>query len=377
MIYLRVTTKTNHPRYKNRQYATIRRFSDFLGLHEILVGKYLRKGRIVPPAPEKNIIGTTKVKMSSPSSQTESNTGVNTDFLENRRSALERYLNRTAQHPVLSIDTDFMNFLMSDQELPRAVNTAALSGAGVLRLFNKFGETVNKITYKMDETDPWFEDKINDIENIDLCMQKLHGALKSLVLQRRELAALTGSVAKSAAMLSPIEDNTGLSRALSQLTDVEEKVELLRSEQANSDHSILSETVKDYIGLLGANKDVFHERVKVFQNWQFSQSQLTKRRENKAKLELAERKDKLDQAENEVEEWEGKVQRNQKEFDDISTEIKKEVERFDATRKKDFKATIIRYLEDQMAHQQQVCYFVFYFKQSMLKHRNSLSCYFS
>lgn len=41
-----------------------------------------------------------------------------------------------------------------DIELPKATNTSALSSAGVMRLFNKVGETVNKITYKMDETDP-------------------------------------------------------------------------------------------------------------------------------------------------------------------------------------------------------------------------------
>jgi sorting nexin-1/2 len=39
-------------------------------------------------------------------------------------------------------------------ELPKATNTSALSGAGVMRLFKKVGETVNKITYKMDESDP-------------------------------------------------------------------------------------------------------------------------------------------------------------------------------------------------------------------------------
>lgn len=44
--------------------------------------------------------------------------------------------------------------LFLKKELPRAVNTAALSGAAVVRLFNKVGETVNKITYKMDENDP-------------------------------------------------------------------------------------------------------------------------------------------------------------------------------------------------------------------------------
>uniref|UniRef100_T1GKK3 Sorting nexin/Vps5-like C-terminal domain-containing protein n=1 Tax=Megaselia scalaris TaxID=36166 RepID=T1GKK3_MEGSC len=151
-----------------------------------------------------------------------------------------------------------------------------------MRLFNKVGETVNKITYKMDENDPWFDEKISEVENLDVALQKLHSALKSLVSNRKELSTLTGQVAKSAAMLSTCEDHTSLSRALSGLADVEEKIELLRSEQANSDFFILSETIKDYIGLFGAIKAVFHERVKVFQNWQHAQLQLTKRRENKA-----------------------------------------------------------------------------------------------
>lgn len=133
----------------------MRRFSDFLGLHDILVEKYLRSGRIIPPAPQKNIIGTTKVKMSSSSqSQTEPGVGIGMEWVENRRAALERFLSRTAQHPVLCVDPEFVNFLQSDEELPRSVNTATLSGAGVMRLFNKVGETVNKITYKMDENDP-------------------------------------------------------------------------------------------------------------------------------------------------------------------------------------------------------------------------------
>lgn len=348
----KVSTKTNISKFKQRQFFTMRRFSDFLGLHGLLVSKYLRLGRIVPPAPEKNIIGTTKVKMGSQPAS-DPGTGVNLEWVENRRASLERFLNRVAQHPFLCQDGDFVNFLESDQELPRAVNTAALSGAGVMRLFNKVGETVNKITYKMDETDPWFNDKITEVETIDAHMQKLHSAIKALVMHRRELATLTGGVAKSAALLSTCEEHTGLSQALSQLADVEEKVELLRSEQANSDLYILSETIKDYIGLFGAIKDVFHERVKVFQNWQHAQMQLTKKRENKAKLELQERRDKLDTAQKEVEEWEAKVQRCQKEFDNISSEIKKEMERFELTRARDFKSTIIKYLEDQMAHQQQ------------------------
>lgn len=82
--------------------------------------------------------------------------------------------------------------------------------------------------------------------------------------------------------------------------------------------------------------------------------QLTKRRENKAKLEIANRTDKIDAAQKEIVEWESKVQRCQQEFDEISQEIKKEMERFEVKRVRDFKSIIIKYLEDQMAHQQQV-----------------------
>lgn len=45
-------------------------------------------------------------------------------------------------------------FVFTEMDLPRATNTSALSGAGMMRLFNKVGETVNKITYKMEENDP-------------------------------------------------------------------------------------------------------------------------------------------------------------------------------------------------------------------------------
>lgn len=109
----------------------------------------------------------------------------------------------------------------------------------------------------------WFDEKITEVENLDATLQKLHTSLKLLVTTRKELAALTGLVAKSAAMLSTCEEHTGLSRALSNLADVEEKIEILRSEQANSDFFILAEFVKDYLGLFGAIKCVFHERVKV------------------------------------------------------------------------------------------------------------------
>ena len=64
----------------------------------------------------------------------------------------------------------------------------------------------------------------------------------------------TGTFAKSAAMLGTAEEHTALSRALSQLAEVEEKVDILHLDQADSDFFVLAELVKDYISLVGAIK---------------------------------------------------------------------------------------------------------------------------
>ena len=56
-VAYRVETKTNMSIFRSRSFSVVRRFSDFLGLHDKLTEKYLRSGRIIPPAPEKSVIG--------------------------------------------------------------------------------------------------------------------------------------------------------------------------------------------------------------------------------------------------------------------------------------------------------------------------------
>ena len=52
--------QTTVPQFRRSETSVYRRFSDFLGLHDKLVDKYMTQGRIVPPAPEKSVIGKTK-----------------------------------------------------------------------------------------------------------------------------------------------------------------------------------------------------------------------------------------------------------------------------------------------------------------------------
>jgi len=345
----KVATKTNLSFFKSKNFYVMRRFSDFLGLHDKLAEKHTHLGRIVPPAPEKSVVGMTKIKMSKESDQSAS-----LEFVEKRRHSLERFLNRTAAHPILRLDPDFREFIELDGELPRATNTSALSSAGVLRLFNRMGDTVSKITYKMDETDPWFEEKQQQVENLDQQLRKLHNSVETLVAFRRELALSTSTFAKSSAMLSNCEEHTSLSRALSQLADVEDRADQIHQEQSNQDFYVLAELLKDYISLISAVKDVFHQRVKVYQTWQHAVQMLNKKREQKAKLELMGKTDKVPGAREEVVEWESKVERGQEEFESISKMIHKEMERFEYTRVRDFKNTIVKYMESLMNTQQQL-----------------------
>lgn len=343
----KVITKTNLSYFKKNNPEVNRRFSDFLGLREKLCEKYLQNGRIIPPCPDKSVIGMTKVKMSK---EDESTTQF--EFVEKRRAALERYLNRTASHPNLRVDPDFREFLELDAELPKASQTSTLSGKSVLKAISKLGDKVSQYATKMEETDSWFEDKTNIIENLDIQLRKLLLATDAMVEFRKGLSGQTYQLSKSLRLLGSAEDNTKLAAALQQLADVEEKVEKVHEQQAKDDFFLLSELIHDYIGIVGAVRDAFNERVKAWQSWQTVQRELTRRREHKAKAELAGKTDRVMQLRQEIAENERQLDMAQENFEKISRIIKKEFETFDVKKCKDFKDTITLYLENMLKSQE-------------------------
>ncbi|KAM3925056.1 sorting nexin-1 [Leptodactylus fuscus] len=336
-VAYQVSTQTNLPMFRSKHFTVKRRFSDFLGLFEKLSEKHAHQGVIIAPPPEKSLIGMTKVKVGKEDSSS-------TEFLERRRAALERYLQRVVSHPTLLQDPDVREFL-EKEELPRAVSTQTLSGAGLLKMFNRATDAVNKMTIKMNESDVWFEDKLQEVECEEQHLRKLHAVVETLVNHRKELAVNTAQFAKSLAMLGSSEDNTALSRALSQLAEVEEKIEQLHQEQANSDFYLLAELLADYIRILSAVRGAFDQRMKTWQRWQDAQSTLQKKRENEARLLWANKPDKLQQAKDEISEWESRVTQYERDFERISVTVRKEVMRFEKDKSKDFKSHIVKYLE--------------------------------
>ncbi|NXC45839.1 SNX1 protein, partial [Penelope pileata] len=345
-VAYKVSTQTSMPMFRSKQFSVKRRFSDFLGLYEKLSEKHAQNGFIVPPPPEKSLIGMTKVKVGKEDSSS-------AEFLEKRRAALERYLQRVVSHPTMLQDPDVREFL-EKEELPRAVGTQALSGAGILKMFNKATDAVSKMTIKMNESDIWFEEKLQEVECEEQRLRKLHAVVETLVNHRKELALNTAQFAKSLAMLGSSEDNTALSRALSQLAEVEEKIEQLHQEQANNDFFLLAELLGDYIRLLSVVRGAFDQRMKTWQRWQDAQTMLQKKREMEARLLWANKPEKLQQAKEEISEWESRVTQYERDFERISAVIRKEVIRFEAKKSKDFRNHVTKYLEMLLNSQQQL-----------------------
>lgn len=90
-----VTTKTTSKGYRKPEFNVSRRYRDFLWLYNQLHNN--NPGVIIPPPPEKQAVGRFEA-----------------DFVESRRAALERMLNKSATHPILQHDSDLKLFLESE-----------------------------------------------------------------------------------------------------------------------------------------------------------------------------------------------------------------------------------------------------------------------
>jgi sorting nexin-1/2 len=95
MLTLARAPQTTSKAYKEQDFEVKRRYRDFLWLYTTLHGN--NPGIVVPPPPEKQAVGRFE-----------------TNFVESRRAALEKMLNKIAAHPQLQLDADLKLFLESE-----------------------------------------------------------------------------------------------------------------------------------------------------------------------------------------------------------------------------------------------------------------------
>jgi hypothetical protein len=107
------------------------------------------------------------------------------------------------------------------------------------------------------------------------------------------LASATKDFSKSISILANSEEQLNLSRALSLLGDIYEKIDQIYVDQTNADYFNFCELIKDYVCLFDNIKEVLYQRVKTYSNWQKAEEALKAKREAKTKLEATNKQDKI------------------------------------------------------------------------------------
>lgn len=159
-IMYMVATKTTRGDYDSSEYEVRRRYQDFLWLRSKL--EETHPTLIVHPLPEKFVMKGMVERF-------------NNDFIETRRKALHRFLNKISEHPILSFSQHFKIFLTAQELLPHKKQ-----GPGFL---SRMGETVRAVANSVrglrsrpeefSQMQEYVEDFSNKICSVDKVTQRI------------------------------------------------------------------------------------------------------------------------------------------------------------------------------------------------------------
>ncbi|KAL8694987.1 MAG: hypothetical protein Q9218_000459 [Villophora microphyllina] len=337
-IVYQVQTKTSSKAYRQPEFTVSRRYRDFLWLYNSLHNN--SPGVVIPPPPEKQAVGR-----------------FDSNFVESRRAALERMLNKTAAHPILQHDGDLKIFLESDafnvdvkhrehKEPGLGENKGMFSSMG-------FGSGGGG---KFIEHDDWFHDRKIYLDALENQLKALLKAIDTVVTQRKALAEAAGDFSASLHALSTVELSVSLSTPLESLSDLQLRIRELYDRQAQQDVLTIGITVDEYIRLIGSIKQAFAQRQKSFHSWHSAEAELSKRRANQEKTLRSGKtqQDRLNQLQADVGDGERRCHQARLLFEDMGRLMRGELERFEREKVEDFKSGVETFLEGAIEAQKEL-----------------------
>ncbi|KAL4933861.1 sorting nexin 1 [Aspergillus undulatus] len=337
-IVYQVRTKTTSKAYRQPEFTVSRRYRDFLWLYNSLHSN--NPGIVVPPPPEKQAVGR-----------------FDTNFVESRRAALERMLNKTAAHPTLQHDGDLKIFLESEAfnvDVKNKENREPDLGQNK-GMFSSFGISVGG-GGKFVEHDDWFHDRKIYLDALENQLKALMKAIDTVVAQRKGLSEAAGEFSGSIQSLAAVELSPILSGPLYGLSDLQLRIKELYDRQAQQDVLTLGITIDEYLRLIGSVKTAFSQRQKAYHSWHSAESELQKRKQSQEKLlrQGKSQQDRLNQANADVADAERRVHQARLLFEDMGRLMRNELQRFEKEKVEDFKSGVETFLESAVEAQKEL-----------------------
>ena len=299
-------------------------------------------GVVIPPPPEKQAVGR-----------------FDTEFVESRRQALERMLNKMAGHPILHHDADLKIFLESEAfnvDIKNKENRDPLLDQSSKGMFSAIGINMGSSTGKFVEHDDWFHDRKVYLDALENQLKALLKALEVVTIQRKGLAEAAGDFANSLNDFAAVDLSPAFSGPTQGLADVQIRIKELYLRQAQQDVLTLGITVDEYIRLIGSVKTAFSQRQKAYHSWHTAESELQKRRGTHDKLlrQGRSQQDKLNEVSASVSDAEKRAHQARLLFEDMGRLMRNELERFEREKVEDFKSGIETFLEGAVEAQKEV-----------------------
>ncbi|XP_020247983.1 sorting nexin 1-like [Asparagus officinalis] len=317
-ISYRVITKTNLPEFQGQEKIVIRRYSDFVWLHDKLAEKY--KGIFIPPLPEKSTVE--KFRFSA-------------EFIEMRRQALDIFINRIASHPELKQSEDLRIFLQEDEE--RMERARSQEGglfkkkpADFMQIFKDVQSKVSDVVLgkekPIEESGPEYEKLKHYIFELEDHLAEAQKQAFRLVKRHRELGQSLSDFGKAIKLLGACEGNS-LGKAFSELGSKSELLSLKLNKEAHNLLMNFEEPVKDYVRAVQSIKATMADRASAFKQ-QYDLAETTKLKKINLEKLLLIRSEKAGEAEIEYKELEAESEEAIQRYETIVKLMSEEIIRF-------------------------------------------------
>lgn len=336
-VSYKVRSKTGLPQYARPSNEVIRRFRDFCWLHDRLAEE--NRGVIVPPLPEKNAVQ--KFAMGA-------------DFIEERRRALQVFVNRVASHPVLKTSRELQRFLESNEDefAFEVARTAAASGGGAKKrlegavgwLRGLGGAATGLVAGKgaADAAeDPEYVRVRCYLAQLDSHLGEAARQAGRLVAKESELTEALGEFGQSIEKLGRLEEGN-VAEAFQQLASKSQVLSESRKTQVAQLAARFEAPIKEAVRFVRAAMGVCSDRGAALAAMQAAKHDLDTKKVRYAKLRgtPGSASDKLLEAERDVTEAEGRVRDARISYEELVARLTEELNRFQKERAADTNALL-------------------------------------
>lgn len=344
----KITSNTRLEQYKEKTNICQRRYNDFLWLRERLIADY--PGVIVPPLPEKTMLGTVEKFISS---------AVDTkSLLEYRQRALTKFLTRVGEHPILQKAPVLQQFLeMEEQQFHSMVKSS--KNAAKTTNSSSSGSSWFKKAPVVKEPD-WILDQKRFIADLDNSLKALKAKLQNMITKRKEMSNAISEFGKAFRVLGEAEKNYDNSGSLGQsLIDIGDKSDLLSKGtliQAEKETMQVIETLTYYLGMC----ESIRNSAKQLENFRIEHEEaVTQAKALNSNIEKFAKQpgkeDRVQQLSQTLEETNQKEKSLTQLLQTAEERFKIDLQRFDVERRVDFAYMLDAFITLQIEYSSSVC----------------------